>query len=96
MKTPTQINYKNYLTVDSFDKPGTRITKVKKTESGYNVQMFNNYITLYYLKIFVNSNGSAKITWKIDKNYNPIQRFTTYYNYEGFETDKKTYFNLNK
>jgi hypothetical protein len=89
-------NYNNFLGVDPIDKPGTRVTSVKKTSYGYRVQMFNHYVTLYYLKVIVNENKSAKIHWKVDKNYNPTERYTTYYNTIGNEITRKEYQQLNK
>jgi len=81
-------NWKNYLQVDPFTKEGTRVTKVTPKKYGYKIHMFNCYVTLYYLKVVVNSNGSAKISWKIDKNYHAIERFTTYHNSTGNQITK--------
>jgi len=88
-------NWKNYLKVDPFTKEGTRVTKVVPKKYGYLIHMFNNYITLYYLKVVVNNNGTAKISWKIDKNYHTLERFTTYHNSEGNEISKNEFKQLN-
>jgi hypothetical protein len=85
-----------YLTVEPVKDYGTRVTKVVKTSYGYRVQMFNNYITLYYLKVIMNENGSAKIHWRVEKNYHTTKRFTTYYGLDGFTVERKEYQNLNK
>lgn len=89
------MNYNNILTIDPLTKQGTRVTKVKKTDYGYKVQMFNNYITLYYLTIYVYPNKSAKIRWRIEKNYNPVERLTSYHNTEGNEITKMEFKQLN-
>ena len=90
-------NYNKYLVVDNnYNNTNTRVTKVKKTNYGYRVQMFNHYVTLFYLKIIIDENKSAKIHWLIDKNYQPKQRFTTYYGCDCLEISRKEYQQLNK
>lgn len=61
------------------------ITKVKKTKYGYLVHMMDNYITLYYIKLIVNDDGSAKAHVRMEKNYCPTQRFTYYFAPDGRE-----------
>jgi hypothetical protein len=89
-------NYKNYLTVEPYRTTGTRVTRVTPTKYGFRAQMFNNYVTLYYLKIIVNADKSAKIQWRVERNYSPVERFTTYYNTEGNEITRKEYQQLIK
>ena len=89
-------NYNSLLTVQPINTQGTRVTKVTKKDYGYRIQKFNNYITLYYIKLIVNSNKSAKAHYKVDKNYCPIQRYTLYFNTDGDEITLKEYKQLNK
>lgn len=88
--------YKDLLTVGFEFGGGTKVTKVTKKPYGYIVKMFNHYITLYSLKVVINENGSAKINWTVDKNYQPTIRFTTYYNTDGVEITRSEYQKLNK
>jgi hypothetical protein len=85
-----------YLTVEPEKQSGTRVSKVVKTDYGYRVQMFNHYVTLYYLKVVVNENGSAKIHWRVEKNYHLTPRFTTYYGTDGYSVEREEYRKLNK
>lgn len=62
-----------------------KITSVKEKPYGYRIQMFNNYITLYYVKLIVNLDGSAKAHVRIKRNYSPTQRFTYYFAPDGRE-----------
>ena len=89
-------NYNSLLTVQPINTQGTRVTKVTKKDYGYRIQKFNNYITLYYIKLIVNSNKSAKAHYKVDKNYCPIQRYTLYFDTNGDEITLKKYKQLNK
>ena len=88
-------NYKNLLTVEPYTAAGTRVTKVTKKDYGYRIQLFNNYITLFYVKLIVNSNGTAKGHWKVDKNYCPIYRYTVYYGLDGNEITRSEYYKIN-
>lgn len=90
------LNYKSLLTVQPLNTQGTRVTKVVKTAYGYRVQMFNNYITLFYVKLVVNSNGSAKAHYLVKKNYCDDKRYTIYFGIDGNEVTRKEYTALNK
>ena len=89
-------NYNSLLTVQPINTQGTRVTKVTKKDYGYRIQKFNNYITLYYIKLIVNDNKSAKAHYKVDKNYCATQRYTLYFDINGFEISQKEYKQLNK
>jgi len=89
-------NYSSLLTVETERTQGTRVTKVTKKDYGYRIQMFNNYVTLYYIKLIVNDNKSAKAHYKVDKNYCAVQRYTLYFDCNGFEISQKEYKQLNK
>lgn len=90
------LNYKNLLTVQPLNTQGTRVTKVVKTAYGYRVQMFNHYITLFYVKLIVNANGSAKAHYLVKKNYYADNRYTIYFGVDGNEVTKSEYRVLNK
>lgn len=90
------MNYQSLLTVQPLETQGTRVTKVVKTNYGYRIQMFNNYITLYYIKLVVNSNGSAKASYLVQKNYHVDQRYTLYFGVDGNEVTRKEYQYINK
>lgn len=89
-------NYNSLLTVQPINTQGTRVTKVTKKDYGYRIQKFNNYVTLYYIKLIVNDNKSAKAHYEVDKNYCPIQRYTLYFDTNGDEITLKEYKQLNK
>ena len=91
----TNMSYKKF-TEQGKDFGNTKVTNVKKTDYGYRVRMFNNYITLFYLKIIVNKNGSAKIHWEVKKNYFPVERYTTYYDVNEKECSRAQYQDINK
>lgn len=57
--------------------------------------MFNNYITLYYIKLVINANGSAKASYLVQKNYHPDNRYTVYFGVDGYEITQKEYKALN-
>jgi len=90
------MNYSRLLTVQPLETQGTRVTKVVKTKYGYRVQMFNNYITLFYIKLIVNDNGSAKAHYLVQKNYHPDNRYTLYFGIDGNEVTQKEYKLINK
>ena len=73
-----------YLSEDAKAR-NTKVTKVKPTKYGYVVHMFNNYITLYYIKLIINEDGSAKAHVRMEKNYQPTQRWTLYFAPDGRE-----------
>ncbi len=88
MKYSKGNNYRDiYLNTE--ERP-TRVTKITKKDYGYRVQMFNNYITLYYVKLIINSDGTAKAKVKIDKNYNPIRYYTLYFDKQGYQIGGET------
>lgn len=89
-------NYSSLLTVQPLGTQGTRVTKVTKKDYGYRIQKFNPYVILYYIKLIVNENKSAKAHYKVDKNYCPTQRYTLYFNTEGDEITLKEYRQINK
>ena len=70
-------------------KQSNKITKCKKTDYGYRVNLFNNFITLYSIKLIVNDDGSAKAHVKMDRNYRPTERFTHYFAPDGREIKDK-------
>ena len=78
-------HYNRFLTVEEPRNHGTRVTKVVKTKYGFRFQMFNNYITLYYGKLYINANGSAKLVMRVERNYSPIYRYTCYFDLQGHE-----------
>lgn len=89
--------YKDLLIVDNnYNNPYTRTTKVEIKPYGYYVTRFNPYVTVTKVKIMVNSNGSAKAIFKVDKNYQAPYQFTEYYNTEGIKCSKKEYENICK
>lgn len=85
-------NYNNLLTVEPYNTQGTRVTKVTKKPYGYRIQLFNHYVTLYYVKLIINTDGTAKAHWRVEKNYSSIQRFTVYHNSEGKEITRSEYY----
>lgn len=79
-------HYSNYLKVE--ENKGqcyTRVTKVKKTKYGYLFHMFNTYVTLFYGKMYINSDGTAKATIKVYRNYRTPYQYTLYFDKQGFE-----------
>lgn len=79
-------HYSEYLQVDNdYNKTTTRVTKVKQTKYGYIFHMFNHYITLYYGKLFINPDGSAKARIKVMRNYCPTYYETHYFDLQGYE-----------
>ena len=89
MTTGIGTHYSNYLTVDDDrTKQGTRVTKVTKKNGYYLFHMFNNYITLYYGKLTVNDDGTAKAVIKVDKNYHPKFQYTLYFDELGREINR--------
>ena len=90
------LNYNSLLTVQPPSTSGTRTTKVVKKPYGYIVHRFNNYITLYYIKLVINANGSAKASYLVKKNYHDDQRYTLYFGIDGNEVTQSEYKSLNK
>lgn len=90
------MNYNQLLKVEPINTQGTRVTKVTKKDYGYRIQMFNNYVTLYYVKLIINENKSGKAHYKVDKNYCPTQRYTIYFDCEGNSIELKEYKQINK
>lgn len=60
-----------------------KVTKVKPVLGGYIVHAMDDYITLYYYRIFEYPDGSAKVRARIERNYQPTRRTTFYYTPEG-------------
>lgn len=79
-------HYSDFLTVDNdYNKTTTRVTKVTKKSNCYLFLMFNHYITLYYGKLVINSDGTAKAVIKVNRNYCPKYQYTIYFDNEGKE-----------
>ncbi len=79
-------HYSEYLKVDNDNnKITTRVTKVIKKDGCYLFHMFNHYITLYYGKLIINIDGTAKAVIKVNRNYSAKYQYTLYFNKEGFE-----------
>lgn len=72
-------NYKDLLKVEPTDTNGTRVTKVTKKPYGYLVKLFNNYVTIYSVKLIINTDNSAKAVVKVDKNYLAPFQYTVHY-----------------
>jgi len=72
--------YIKFLDKDTFNSSSTnlKVTKVKKTNYGFIVHLFTNYVCLYYKYITVGKNGTAKIVTKVDRNYQAKYQITTY------------------
>ena len=85
------LNYKSLLKVDPLNTLGTRVTKVTKKDYGYRIQMFNSYVTEYFIKLVINENGSAKAHYLVRKNYQPDRRFTLYFDTNGDEINLEEY-----
>lgn len=88
-------NYNDLLTVEPYHTQGTRVTKVTKKPYGYRIQLFNHYVTLYYVKLIINANGTAKAHWRVEKNYHPVNSYTVYHSAEGKEITRSEYYKLN-
>ena len=91
------MNYNNLLQISPQSErmqPGMHVTKVTKKPYGFRVMAFNNYITEFYFKIVINPDKSAKAHWRVEKNYNPVQRFTTYHGSDGEEITRKEFYAL--
>lgn len=54
-------------------------TKIKKTNYGYHITRFSNYVTILSIKFEVLQNGCAKATIKVDKNYHAPYQYTMYF-----------------
>ena len=90
--------YKQFLNKEAFNSTtnNLKVTSVKKTNKGYNIHLFTNYICLYYKYITLGKNGTAKVVTKVDRNYHAKYQFTIYENKEGIEITLKEYRILNK
>jgi hypothetical protein len=82
--TVGRLNYKEYLTVGNIIG-NAKVIKVKKTNYGYLFEAFNNYVTLFYGKLIINPNGTAKLRMKVKRNYCADYQYTVYFNTSGFE-----------
>jgi hypothetical protein len=91
-------SFRQFLDKETFNSnaQNLKVTKVKKTDKGYIVHLFTNYVCLYYKYITVNKNGSAKIVTKVNCNYQSKYQVTTYENSEGKDLTAKEYKILNK
>ena len=80
-------HYKDmYLTVDNdVNKCTTRTTYVKKTNYGYIFHRFNTYITVFYGKLYINNDGTAKAVVRVERNYCKPYQFTVYFDQYGLE-----------
>lgn len=90
-------SYTQFLDKETFNSTTTnlKVTKVKKTNYGFIVHLFSNYVCLYYKYITVGKNGSAKIVTKVDKNYHVKYQYTSY-EQNGKEITLKEYKQINK
>lgn len=90
--------YKQFLDKETFNKDteNLKVTKVKKTNYGFIVHLFSNYICLYYKYITLGKNGTVKIVTKVDRNYYPKYQITTYENEAGEQITVKEFKELNK
>ena len=89
--------YIQFLDKETFNSTTTnlKVTKVKKTNYGFIVHLFTNYICLTYKYITEGKNGTAKIVTKVDRNYQAKYQITTY-EQNGKEITLKEYKQLNK
>lgn len=89
--------YIQFLDKESFNSTTTnlKVTKVKKTNYGFIIHLFTNYICLTYKYITVGKNGTAKIVTKVDRNYQPKRQYTTY-EHNGKNITLKEFKRLNK
>jgi len=91
------IGYKRFLDKDVNIKLNRlKVTKVKKTNYGYIIHLFTNFICIYKKYVYVQKNGTAKIKTIVEKNYHAKYQNTTYENKEGQEISRKEYQLLNK
>lgn len=83
-------HYNRFLKVDNdYNKCSTRVTKVVKTKYGYRFQMFNTYITLFFGKLYINEDETAKCVIRVEKNYQAPYQYTLYFDNNGFEIKTK-------
>jgi hypothetical protein len=81
--------WQNLIDKDQFNKYyekwgyGYKITKVKRTDYGYIVHLFSNYITLVTAKIYVYPNNFAKVVRYVRTNYRAPYQNTSYYTDKG-------------
>jgi len=64
---------------------GTIITKIKETKNGYTISLFSHYICITTVKLIYNELGFITEKRKVEKNYQPIQNYTYYYDNLGNE-----------
>ena len=65
-------------------------TAIKKTNYGFKINRFSNYVSLLSIKFEVLTNGFAKATVKVDTNYRPKYQYTLYFDKEYNEIKEKT------
>lgn len=89
--------YIQFLDKETFNSTTTnlKVTKVKKTNYGFIVHLFTNYVCLTYKYITEGKNGTAKIVTKVDRNYQSKYQHTTY-ECNGKKITVKDYKQLNK
>lgn len=88
-----KINLDDLQTIGCMPFLNAKVTKVKTTKDGFRVQLFNPYVTLYYLNVVL-YDSCFKIHWLIKKNYHEDYRFTSYYDSIGNEITRKEFKNL--
>jgi len=90
--------YKQFLNKDKFNArtQNLKVTKVKKTDKGFNIHLFTNYICLYYKYVTIGKKGTAKVLTKVARNYSAKYQFTIYENKEGKTITLKEFKLLNK
>jgi hypothetical protein len=77
-------HYNYWLDKENF-KGNLRFVSKKETNYGYIVKLMTNYITLFTKYIYINSDGSAKIVTKTERNYCPKYQTTVYHGIDGRE-----------
>lgn len=82
---------------------GFRNVRVTPKPYGYRIIRVNNYITVQYVKIEYNVDGSCKATVRNKTNYVPEYQFTLYFDSKGNEikgsstlAERKTWLALQK
>ena len=54
-------------------------TKIKKTDYGYKIYRFSNYVSLQYIRFEILKKGFAKATVKVHTNYRKPYQYTLYF-----------------
>ena len=54
-------------------------TSIKKTNYGFKITRFSNFVSILNIKFEVLGNGFAKATVKVDTNYRPKYQYTLYF-----------------